>query len=324
MKVTTVQNYLLTPTITNTNLKDTDTVITGKGNFQGDIIKSNVSDATATVGSDLTYSLNVGSDLQGKDSVTVTETGKCYDDSGTATASVASGIDLQIGSTNPNVDLSPAESTKAKDWTDQAVTDWLVTQAGITATDKANDGNDAITFATDKTDLGATLAALKDGESLTVPIYAVKKTVKSAAVNVIVTKDAGQLNFAEVPTGMDFGNVTIPSTAQLIAPKNDWQLSVKDTRAAGSNWYVYATATELKSDAHTLMGGLVYRDSGKQTSLTNQSVLVATGTSTTDADQDATSDWSSTKGIFLSVQPGDYVGSYTGSIDWSLQDTPSN
>ncbi|POD89050.1 hypothetical protein S101258_00222 [Lactiplantibacillus plantarum subsp. plantarum] len=79
----------------------------------------------------------------------------------------------------------------------------------------------------------------------------------------------------------------------------------------------------MKSATRTLSGNLIYLNGSTKQVLTNTSVTVASGskvagkTATT-----ATSDWSASKGILLDVQPSVQVDSYSGSVNWTLQDTP--
>lgn len=317
--------YPLQPTIDGDAVKDNTTVITGKGTFSGDTIKSDVSDATTKVGTDLTYSLDVGSSLSGKDSVTVTETGTSNDTPGTATATVSPAIDLDINSTNLSLQLTPDNITDLATKSDSDVISWLVDQAGITAVDKNTNTADGITFASDQTDLATKINQLTDDGTLTVPIYAIKDGVKSSAVDVVISKSAGSLNFGTISDKATFKTMAAPITATMVPTTNDWQINIDDSRKAGSNWSVYATASKMQSGTHALAGDVVYVDGDNKSVMTDKSILIKdgtrqSGTTTTNI----ASDWSDTKGIFLDVQPGIYVGDYQGTINWSLQDTATN
>lgn len=147
---------------------------------------------------------------------------------------------------------------------------------------------------------------------------------KSNVVSTTITL-AGELGFGTVSSAISFGNNEVSTNEMLLPATAGWDIDVNDFRAGGSKWYVYATASPLTSDQHTLAGGMVYVDAaGNQTSMTNHSTLVASGDSGSSETHHIGSDWNSTQGIFLDVQPTTYAGTYTGTVDWSLANTPTN
>ncbi|MCE2137822.1 cell surface protein, partial [Streptococcus thermophilus] len=88
-------------------------------------------------------------------------------------------------------------------------------------------------------------------------------------------------------------------------------------------WYLRATATAMKSSTRTMSGNLIYLNAGNKQVLTNTSVTVSSGkkiAGTTSTN--AASGWSSSQGILLDVQPSVQIDSYSGTINWTLQDTP--
>ncbi|KLD58026.1 hypothetical protein WP50_29380, partial [Lactiplantibacillus plantarum] len=62
----------------------------------------------------------------------------------------------------------------------------------------------------------------------------------------------------QINAQMRFRSNTIPQSERLLSPTNQWQIEVHDTRSVASKWYVYATATKMKSAQHSLIGDLVY------------------------------------------------------------------
>lgn len=325
-KMPTPVQYPLTPTIDNDPISDSSTVITGKGTFAGDTVSSDASSATAKVGKDLTYQLAVGTGLSGKSNVTVTEnSGSTYDIPGTATATVKPAAVLTISSVTPNVQLVPDDVATLTTQSDSDVINWLVKAAGITAIDENTGTSDDITFSSDAADLGTKISQLAADGTLTVPIYATKAGVKSTAVNVTISKSAGSLSFGAVSKDVAFKSTEVPISEVLIPTTDNWNVAIEDTRENGSPWSVYATASKMQSADHELAGNVVYVDGTERTVMTNNSVLIKSGTrqNNTSTNQ-ITSDWSATKGIFLDAQPGVYADSYQGTVDWSLQDTATN
>lgn len=145
---------------------------------------------------------------------------------------------------------------------------------------------------------------------------------KSNTVSVIVEL-TGALQFGTVAKAISFGTNQIPTKSKLLAAESDWVIDVNDLRANGAKWYVYATASPLVSDQHTLNGGLVYIDAeGNSMNMTNNATLVASGLSDDNDTHHVGGEWQQKRGIFLDVQPNVYAGNYQGTVDWSLMDTP--
>ncbi|AVK64090.1 cell surface protein [Lactobacillus sp. CBA3606] len=310
------------PTITST-LTTNSTTITGKGTTAGDVISSDVNGVTTTVGSDKTYTLNLGTTLAGKSKVTVTEKNS-VGDAGTASADVTKDLTIAADKTSLNLDADDVVALKGK--SDSDMISWIVKQAGITV--KSGSGGTA-TFTADETGLAATIQALAENGSTTVNIYAKNGADVSDKVAVSLIKEPTTLTFGTLSADVGFGSTTVPSKETVISPTSNFDINVADARATGSKWYVYATATPLTTGtgtaAHTLKGNLIYKDGTNQQNLTNTSTLVGSGTKVAGTtDTKVTSSWDSSKGIFLDVFPGVYAGDYTGQVNWSLQDTPTD
>ena len=308
----------LAPKITGT-LYSTDTVIKGTGT-PGNTISSNVNGVTTTVGSDGTYTLNLGAQLGSLSSVTVTETDEITGDKGTVTAAVTL-KKLTITSAKTAVDIYPGDLDLLT--SDSAVVAWLVKQAGIVATNP-DSATDTITYAAKETGLASKLSTLAVGGSTTFNIYAKGSSgLQSDAKTITVTMRDGTLKLESLPSSMTFGTLTIPFKETLYQPTNGWNVIVNDTRKTGSQWYLRATATAMKSSTRTLSGNLVYLNGGTKQVLTNASVTVGSGTKAAGTTStNVTNSWSASKGILLDVQPTVQVDSYSGTVNWTLQDTP--
>lgn len=308
----------LSPKITGT-LYSTDTTIKGTGT-PGNTISSNVNGVTTTVGSDGTYTLNLGTALGTLSNVTVTEVDEITGDKGTATAAVTL-KKLNITSSKTAVDLYPGDLDSLT--SDSAVVDWLVKQASIVATNP-DSATDTITYAANETSLVSKLSSLAVGSSTTINIYGKGSSgLKSDAKAITVTMRDGTLSLGTLPASLTFGTLTIPFKETLYQPTNAWNITVNDTRKTGSQWYLRATATAMKSSTRTMSGNLIYLNAGNKQVLTNTSVTVSSGkkiAGTTSTN--AASGWSSSQGILLDVQPSVQIDSYSGTINWTLQDTP--
>ena len=231
---------------------------------------------------------------------------------------------LTIKSSSTAVNLSVSDLAALT--SDSDAVNWLVKQAGVVATNPSN-ANDTMTYHASESGLVALFKGLADNQSTTVHIYATSASgLTSDKIALQVTKLAGTLSFGQLTTNMSFGDLKVPLTPQVYQPTNPLAISVTDTRATGAKWYLYVSATPLTSttvSGRTLKGDLVYRDGSAQTVLTNQATLVQQGQKVAGTtDTVVTDDWSTTKGIGLSAQPGIYADTYQGTLSWTLSDTP--
>ncbi|MCT3065673.1 cell surface protein [Lactiplantibacillus pentosus] len=285
----------------------TDSKLTGSG-IAGNTVSTTINGTTytATIGSDGKYEIKLNNTLNGVSSVTVTP--------------------LTIKSTTTSVNLSVTDLEGLT--SDADVVSWLVKQAGVVATNPSN-ASDTMTYYASESDLLTTFKGLADNGSTTVHVYAKSASgLKSEELALQVTKLAGTLSFSELSSSLGFGNLTVPVNPTVYQPTSTMNVTVADTRSTGSKWYLYVSATPLTSTTvtgRTLKGDLIYRDGSTDTVLTNQSMLVQQGQKVAGTtDTKVTSDWSNTKGIGLSVQPGIYADTYQGTLKWTLTDTPDN
>lgn len=110
-------------------------------------------------------------------------------------------------------------------------------------------------------------------------------------------------------------------------------MDINDTRATNSKWSVTANATPLTDTTGHTINGLVYVNAnGQEESLTNQDVIVATGSRSKGVNSvNAATNWTTTQdehqtGIYFKAKPNIYSGTtatnYSGTINWTLYDTP--
>lgn len=253
-------------------------------------------------------------------SVTITEVDEVTGDKGTATAAVTL-KKLNITSTKTAIDIYPGDLDNLN--SDSAVVAWIVKQAGIVATNP-DSATDTMTYAAKEIGLASQLSSLAVGGSITVNIYAKGSSgLQSDAKAITVTMRDGTLKLESLPSSMTFGTLTVPFKETLYQPTNSWNVIVNDTRKTGSRWYLRATATAMKSSTRALSGNLIYLNGGSKQVLTNASVTVGAGTKVAGTSStNVTNAWSANKGILLDVQPSVQVDSYSGTVNWTLQDTP--
>jgi len=311
-------NATIKPTITG-SLTSSDKVIKGTGTNVGDKITNSFDGTTTTVGADKTYTLNLSQALGDTTSVTVAES-NTTGDRGTVESQVAQKA-LALKVAQADIAVGPNELTSTL--SDADVLDWLTKQAGLTASFSDGSSTAGVTFKSTETDLAAKLAALTSGTTLPINVYAQVGDTKSSSQTLSVKKTAGTLSFGTLSPSIGFGTLAIPSKETMYQPTSHWDVNITDTRATGSPWYVYASATPLTSTSHTLKGDLVYQNGSEHAVLTKQSTLIASGQRGNTNTTAITSDWSPTKGIFLDVQPGVYSDRYQGTVNWSLQATPT-
>lgn len=165
---------------------------------------------------------------------------------------------------------------------------------------------------------------LKIGENKLVLYATDKYGNRSNSVTFKITL-VGNVSFASIPSSISFQNTRISANEMLVPVEGKFSISVKDDRAAGADWRVYAVSSTLKSDNHILKGSMVYIDKDGDKKSMNQEVLIGSGTSSGKSTiTNITDGWSTGQGIFLDVDPSVYEGDYAGEVNWILQDTPGD
>lgn len=98
-------------------------------------------------------------------------------------------------------------------------------------------------------------------------------------------------------------------------------MEIEDSRSASSDWslIVSLAAPLTATDGSALQNALVYVDeNGGQTTLSETGLLVRSGNGS------ETASWSQNQGVLLWGNPNEIVSnqSYSGTINWTLQDAP--
>ena len=132
----------------------------------------------------------------------------------------------------------------------------------------------------------------------------------------------------EVPTAISFGTHKLSRGTNYYSVDSveGKQLSVTDDRGVGSKWQLTAKLqAPLTNNGKTLPNSLVYKtDAGEETITENVSQVIAMHTTSTDSEKTTISDgWTNDQGLMLKLEEGKaYAGEYSGTIEWTLNDTP--
>lgn len=326
------------------NLRADDTSVSGKLGYPGLHVWMPLTDSdgtlrvyTSTVADDGTFTIDVGKELgllSARTGVTVFEGNDMGDVyfAGGLLKSV-----LKISATNPDLSVYPDSlSDNITGKSDEQVLAWIIQEAGVSVTKLGTTVDNAdVTYSADKTNLANTLSGLGDGESLSLEINAKDNTgavTNGGGQTITITKHDGTLSFGTI-NDLNFGSQVIPAQTTMFSPV-DPGVTIDDTRAAGSAWYVTANASPLTDgNGHAVSGGLVYvGTNGTKQPMTNQAVQVASGTRTKGVNSvNAASGWSKSDsqkqtGIYLDANANTYTGeqstNYTGTVTWTLSNTP--
>lgn len=143
-----------------------------------------------------------------------------------------------------------------------------------------------------------------------------------------VTVADGELSFISAPKDISFGE-ELPlgaKTTQYPIAGMDGDLVVEDTRADKLSWTLTAKMDRVLTSAtnKTLPQAVRYSKAGKQQILGTSAITIYENTNVDDDPVSITNGWiPNGDGLSLSIDAGEaYPEEYTGSITWTLQDTP--
>jgi len=144
-----------------------------------------------------------------------------------------------------------------------------------------------------------------------------------ATAEIIVT--SGELGFKTVSSSSTFKPITVNGTSQTTDREDDWEVVVSDNRGKGSSWQLQASVTDFESsNGKKLPGDVLFRQSGKTTTLNTQGTVIDSRTTTSDTDDyDVLGSWDGESGIFYQSNAGATPGTYSGQITWTLNNAPS-
>jgi hypothetical protein len=152
---------------------------------------------------------------------------------------------------------------------------------------------------------------------------------ESGASNLVVIYTSS-LEFISAPNAISFGeNIKIsPFDRCYGVSALDVKLAVQDTRLSKVTWRVTATLEAAFYNAdkdHTLENALVYITGGNETVLTNVTAVIYQCLSMNNDTVNISDTWNDDSGLLLKVRAGTArVGTYEGTIKWTLEDVPVN
>lgn len=154
------------------------------------------------------------------------------------------------------------------------------------------------------------------------PIIYKNGSIEKTAI--VTVKGKLELN---VPSIFDFGVHKLEKGTSYYEPRKKEEFTVIDRRGQGKAWQLTAKLqTELtNANGKTLTNALIYKEHSSEKSITTtNSQLIASKTTTTNVDTtDVSANWSNNQGLLLKINAGDAsIGEYTGTIEWTLNDTP--
>ncbi|WP_271494610.1 hypothetical protein [Enterococcus sp. 5H] len=155
--------------------------------------------------------------------------------------------------------------------------------------------------------------------------------IESNEVQTEISKKRGDLVFVSAPNVLDFGKslkISAKDQAYPIAEKDD-NLVVQDGRGVGEHWSMTAMLLdELTSDSgHQLVDSLHYKDQKQDhVFIKGESIPIIEKETIDEQAVDISKEWQGTKiGPYLDVKAGKpRAEKYSGAIQWTLQDVPTN
>lgn len=131
-----------------------------------------------------------------------------------------------------------------------------------------------------------------------------------------------ELKFNEIPTGLTLeaqvNNDGVDKTLSL-----NGELAIFDNRDE-KQWKLKMTPSYLVDGKKQLQGEYIYTDSSGNEKIVvdNQAILIEKGDSSEEEIIPISAQWDGNKGLRYCLKPGNLLGSYKGSITWTLEDAP--
>ncbi|MGO2962436.1 MAG: lectin-like domain-containing protein [Carnobacterium maltaromaticum] len=236
------------------------------------------------------------------------------------------GDTLTLISDKPSINLtsSEIEEVNVLKLTNSQILQRFITNLNIVAHDPEGNTADGITIqAVDET-VYDRIRNLKSGV-VNLELIAKKADNSSSILSIQVIFQNGALSFSSVPETIDFieGDPTV--SLGLVQAVPNKSLSINDTRVSGSPWKLQVTATNLKTDSgQALKGELSYVNSkGANLAIGSTIQTIENGTKPIgNSVVDISKVWSKDKGLRLTIANDNYLGTYKGTLNWTLTDVP--
>ena len=236
------------------------------------------------------------------------------------------GDTLTLTSDKPSINLtsSEIEEVNVLKLTNSQILQRFITNLNIVAHDPEGNTADGITIqAVDET-VYDRIRNLKSGV-VNLDLIAKKTDNSSSILSIQVIFQNGALSFSSVPETIDFIEGDPAVSLGLVQAVPNKSLSINDTRVSGSPWKLQVTATSLKTDSgQALKGELSYANSkGANLSIGSTIQTIENGTKPIgNSVVDISKVWSKDKGLRLTIANDNYLGTYKGTLNWTLTDVP--
>ena len=223
-----------------------------------------------------------------------------------------------------NLTSSEIEEVNALKLTNNQILDRITSNLNIVAHDPETNTSDGIMIqAVDET-VYDQIRNLKSGV-VNLDLVAKKADNSSPNLTIQVIFQNGALSFSSVPETIDFKEDDPTVSLGLVQAIPDKNLVIDDTRVSGSPWKLQVTATNLKTDSgQALRGELSYIDSkGDNLAIGSTIQTIENGTKPIgNSVVDISKVWSKDKGLRLTIANDNYLGTYKGTLNWTLTDVP--
>lgn len=236
------------------------------------------------------------------------------------------GDTLTLTSDKPSINLtsSEIEEVNVLKLTNSQILQRFITNLNIVAHDPEGNTADGITIqAVDET-VYDRIRNLKSGV-VNLDLIAKKTDNSSSILSIQVIFQNGALSFSSVPETIDFIEGDPAVSLGLVQAVPNKSLSINDTRVSGSPWKAQVTATSLKTDSgQALKGELSYANSkGANLAIGSTIQTIENGTKPIgNSVVDISKVWSKDKGLRLTIANDNYLGTYKGTLNWTLTDVP--
>ena len=236
------------------------------------------------------------------------------------------GDTLIFTSDKPSINLtsSEIEEVNVLKLTNSQILQRFITNLNIVAHDPEGNTADGITIqAVDET-VYDRIRNLKSGV-VNLDLIAKKTDNSSSILSIQVIFQNGALSFSSVPETIDFIEGDPAVSLGLVQAVPNKSLSINDTRVSGSPWKLQVTATSLKTDSgQALKGELSYANSkGANLAIGSTIQTIENGTKPIgNSVVDISKVWSKDKGLRLTIANDNYLGTYKGTLNWTLTDVP--
>lgn len=145
-------------------------------------------------------------------------------------------------------------------------------------------------------------------------------------VIVVTYTYSGNLFFASLPTTTGFGTHELTGSGETYSATADTALSIQDNRPLQSQWQLTAqldTDGLTSASGKTLEGQVAYLNNGTAKIIgSNASTVVVDHTTTSHDPVDVSGSWTQTDGLVLQVHSSALPDNYSGTITWTLDNTP--